>query len=49
MCVYIYNLTSVFHTVHEVLAARILDWFAIPPPVDPVLSEPFTMTPVHLG
>src|SRR5574341_145022 len=28
-----------FHTVHGVLKARILKWFAIPFPVDHVLSE----------
>ena len=37
-----------FHTVHGVLKARILEWFAMPPPVDHhVLSEFFTMT--HLS
>ena len=33
-----------FHTVHGVLVARILLWFAIPFPVDHVLSELSTMT-----
>ena len=34
-----------FHTVHGVLKARILKWFAIPPStVDHVLSELSTMT-----
>ena len=32
-----------FHTVHEVLMARILKWFAIPSPVDHILSELFTV------
>ena len=33
-----------FHNVHGVLKARILKRFAIPSPVDHVLSEPSTMT-----
>ena len=33
-----------FHTVHGVLQARILKWFAIPSPVDHILSELSTMT-----
>ena len=32
------------HTVHGVLKARILKWFAFPSPVDDVLSELSTMT-----
>ena len=36
-----------FHTVHGVLKARILKWFAIPSPVDHVLPELSTMT--HLS
>ena len=33
-----------FHTVHGILKARILKWFAIPSPVDHILSELSTMT-----
>ena len=33
-----------FYTVHGVLAARILEWFAFPPSVDYVLSELSAMT-----
>ena len=33
-----------FHTVHRVLKARILKWFAIPFPSDHVLSQLSTMT-----
>ena len=33
-----------FHTVHGVLKARILKWFAIPSPVDDILSNLSTMT-----
>ena len=33
-----------FHTVHGVLKARILKWFAIPFPADHILSELSTMT-----
>ena len=33
-----------FYTVHRVLAARILEWFAIPSSVDHVLSELSTVT-----
>ena len=33
-----------FHTVHGVLKARILKWFAIPSPVEHVLSDLSTMT-----
>ena len=33
-----------FHTVDGVLKARILKWFAIPSPVDHILSELSTMT-----
>ena len=36
-----------FHTVHGVLKARILKWFAIPSPVVHILSELSTMT--HLS
>ena len=36
-----------FHTVHGVLMARILKWFAIPSPVDHILSELSIMT--HLS
>ena len=33
-----------FHSVHDVLKARILKWFAAPSPVDLILSELCTMT-----
>ena len=33
-----------FHTVHGVLRARMLKWFAVPSPVDHILSERSTMT-----
>ena len=33
-----------FHTVHGVLKARILKWFAFPSPVDHILSELSNMT-----
>ena len=33
-----------FHTVHGVLKARILKWFAMPSPVDHILSDLSTMT-----
>ena len=33
-----------FYTVHGILKARILKWFAFPSPVDHVLSELSTMT-----
>ena len=33
-----------FHTVHGVLKARILKWFAIPFPADHILSQLSTMT-----
>ena len=33
-----------FHTVHGVLKARILKWFAIPSAVDHILSDLSTMT-----
>jgi len=33
-----------FHTFHGILKARILKWFAIPSPVEHVLSELSTMT-----
>ena len=33
-----------FHTVNGVLKARILKWFAIPSPVDHILSELSIMT-----
>ena len=33
-----------FHTVHGVLKARILKWFAFPSPVDHILSDLSTMT-----
>ena len=33
-----------FHTVHGVLPARILEWFAISPPVDHIFLELSTMT-----
>ena len=36
-----------FHTVHRVLKERIMKWFAIPSPVDHVLSELSAMT--HLS
>ena len=36
-----------FHTVHGVLKARILKWFALCSPVDHILSEYFSMT--HLS
>ena len=32
-----------FHTVHGVLKARIVKWFAIPSPVDHILSDLYTM------
>ena len=32
------------HTVHGVLKARMLKWFAIPSPVDHILSDLSTMT-----
>ena len=38
---------SAFHTVHGVPVSRILEWFAIPSPVDHVLSKLFTIT--HLS
>ena len=38
-----------FHTINGVLMARILEWFAIPPSVDHVLSEHFSLWPIHLG
>jgi len=37
------NIFLPFHTVHGVLMAKILKWFAIPSPVDHVLSELFTV------
>ena len=39
-----YPITLPFHTVHGVLKARILKWFAIPSPVDHILSALSTMT-----
>ena len=36
--------TATFHTVHVVLKARILKWFAAPSPVDHILSELSSMT-----
>ena len=33
-----------FHTVRGVLVARMPEWLAVPPPVDHVLSELFTVT-----
>ena len=33
-----------FYTIHGVLKARILKWFAIPSPVDHILSDLSTMT-----
>ena len=38
-----------FYTVHEVLVASILGWFAFPPAVDHVLSECPTNDPSVLG
>ena len=38
-----------FHTVHGVLKTRILKWFAIPPPVDHVLSELCELLPQDIG
>ena len=37
-----------FHTVHGVLRARILKWFAIPSPVDHILSD-LSTRPAFLG
>ena len=34
-----YPIILPFHTVHGVLKARVLKWFAIPSPVDHILSE----------
>ena len=42
---FITNISSSFQTVHGVLKARNLKWFAFPSPVDHVLSELSTMTP----
>ena len=39
-----YPIILPFHTVHGVLKARILKWFAIPSPVDHILSDLSTMT-----
>ena len=33
-----------FHTVQGVLVGRMLEWLAVPPPVDQVLSELFIVT-----
>ena len=33
-----------FHTVHGILKTRVQKWFAIPSPVDHILSELSTMT-----
>ena len=33
-----------FHTIYGILTARIPEWFALPPPMDHVLSELFSMT-----
>lgn len=43
-----YLSSSSFHTVHRFSQQEYWTQF-IPPPVDPVLSEPFTMTPSILG
>ena len=39
-----YPIILPFHTVHGVLKARILKWFAFPSPVDHILSDLCTMT-----
>ena len=39
-----YHIFFSFHTIHGVLKARILKWFAIPFSVDHILSELSTMT-----
>ena len=39
-----YPIILPFHTVHGVLKARILKWFAIPSPVENILSDLCTMT-----
>ena len=39
-----YPIILPFHTVHGVLKARILKWFAIPSPMDHILSDLSTMT-----
>ena len=39
-----YPIIFPFHTVHGVLKARILKWFAFPSPVDDILSNLSTMT-----
>ena len=39
-----YPIILPFHTVHGVLKARILNWFAIPSLVDHILSNLSTMT-----
>ena len=39
-----YPIILPFHIVHGVLKAKILKWFAIPFPVDHVMSELSTMT-----
>ena len=39
-----YPIILPFPTVHGVLKARILKWFAIPSPVDHILSDLSTMT-----
>ena len=46
LCLLISLLFLHVHAVHGVLKARILKWFAIPSPVDHVLSELSTMTPL---
>ena len=38
-----------FHTVHGVLKARIRKWFAVPSPVDRILSDLSTMTRLTLN
>ena len=38
-----------FYRVHEVLTASILEWFAVPPPVDHILSELSAMAHVLGG
>ena len=39
-----YPIILPFHTIHGVLKARILKWFAMPSPVDHILSDLSTMT-----
>ena len=37
-----------FRAINGILTAKILEWLAIPPPVDHVLSDHFSLWPVHL-